>query len=222
MKTRQLSLLRALLALAGVAAAASFFFFPLAWWGPLGALSASLRDSPHLLDALFSLPPLLCLIPAAVMLPVCVKGCRGRERLLLLALAVPGLTAGLLGFGGNVAMLPLSLGWRPLPYGVLALVCYACAIPLTFLLLPRYERLRPNGVPLLILGEAARVLLCLLLVFSFFAYPVTGSADRVVETAQGPAVARWLTAYGGGSGIYTAPCYELEGPLLYGARIPTE
>ena len=40
-----------------------------------------------------------------------------------------------------------------------------------------------------------------------------------METAQGPAVARWLTAYGGGSGIYTAPCYELEGPLLYGERL---
>lgn len=219
MKAGHLTLFRALLALAGVAAAASFFFLPLAWWTPLWALSASLHDSPHLLDALLSLPPLLCLIPAAVMLPVCVKSCRGRERVLLLALAVPGLAAGLLGFGGNVAMLPLSLGWRPLPYGVLALACYVCAIPLTCLLLPRYEHLRPNGGPLLILGETAKVLLCLLL-FSFcFAYPATGSKDRVVETTQGLAVARWLTADGGGSGIYTAPCYELVGPLLYGARL---
>ena len=91
MKTRQLSLLRTLLALAGVAAGASFFFFPLAWWGPLGALSASLRDSPHLLDALFSLPPLLCLIPLLRMLPACWRSVGGARRALLAGLAVPAI-----------------------------------------------------------------------------------------------------------------------------------
>ena len=38
----------------------------------------------------------------------------------------------------------------------------------------------------------------------------------------GRAVGGPLTADGGGSGIYTAPCYELVGPLLCGAHISTD
>ena len=211
MKAGHLTLFRALLALAGVAAGASFFFFPLAWWGPLGALSASLRDSPHLLDALFSLPPLLCLLPLLAMLPPCLHACAGRERARLLALAVPAALAGLLCFGGSLVLWPFSLGWRCAPYLVLALVFYLCAIPLSGRLIRRADGLRARS-RLSVLGTAARAALVLLLIVSVFSWPVVGYRDRVYQTTSGPAVLRWPNGDYAMHGMH----FRYAGPLLYG------
>lgn len=171
-----------------------------------------------------ALPPLLCLIPLLRMLPACWRSVGGARRALLAGLAVPAITCWLLAFAGSLVMAPFQLGWRPLPYLVLAAGFYGCAIPLSRMLCAVYDENRGGG-RLSTLGMAARmslVLLVLLLLLSALSYPAAGHRDWVSETENGPVVHVWLALDGGSSGSLSAPGYELEGPLLYGARIPTD
>ena len=199
----------------------ALLFFPVILWPLAGALSISMIRTPHLFAALLSLPPLLCLIPLLRMLPACWRSVGGARRALLAGLAVPAIACWLLAFAGSLVMAPFQLGWRPLPYLVLAAGFYGCAIPLSRMLCAVYDENRGGG-RLSTLGMAARMSLVLLLLLSALSYPVAGHRAWVSETENGPVVHVWLALDGGSSGSLSAPGYEPEGPLLYGTRILTE
>ena len=218
MSAKLLALGRAVGGLLTGAAALILFLFPLTLW-PLGAaLSGAMVRTPHLLAALVSLPPLLCMVPLLALLPACWRGAGRKRRALLLALAVPATACWLLAFVGSVVMAPFQLGWRVLPYLALAVGFYACAIPLSQLVCSICGGTR-EGDSLSTLGAAVKAALVLVLLISVLSYPTVGLRDWVWETERGPVVHVWLALDGGSSGSISAPGYEPVGPLLYGARL---